>query len=259
MRNNFTVVTGFFDLNRAGWKTKHSRSNDDYFRYISNMLGMDVKIVIFVEPKNMYRFSQFRKGKKEKTFLVPYEFKDLEMFPYIHKMRECQTDEKVMRNHPDPSCPEYRLPEYNTLVNSKFALVKKACELNPFQTDYFCWIDAGYTHCTKNLKDKKYDPTLLYDFKDRLTISQLTPIECMKNDYHDFFIQHIDVISAGFFWGERKFLSRFSDIYSSFYKEILFKKGISDDEQYYLALLLRERPDLFNPIFMGWFGSLEIR
>jgi len=59
----FTVVTGFFDLGRDKWKTKHKRSDEKYFSIIKNMMGMDVNMVIFCEEKNKDRFTNLRKTK----------------------------------------------------------------------------------------------------------------------------------------------------------------------------------------------------
>ena len=257
MEDNFTVVTGFFDINRDKWNTKHQRSTQTYFKYIKNMMGMDVKMLIFIEPKNLETFISFRKGKEDKTTFILKNFNQLSMYPHIKKMRVCQTNNNIIKHHPDKNCPELILPEYNVLVNSKFSLLREAAEGNPFKTDFFCWIDAGYTHSTINLKNKKFDPTILYNYHNRITFSQLLPCYYMKQKTHDFYIQHIDVVSAGFIFGKKDILIKFDKIYTDFFIKIL-NEGISDDEQFYMALLLRERPELFNPIFMGWFGSLKL-
>lgn len=256
--SNFTVVTGFFDIGRDKWKTKHARSNETYFRNIKNMMSMDVNLIVFTESKNLKKFKEFRRNKQSKTYFVEMEFSELEMYPYIEQMEKCQKNPIIMSDHPDKTCPEYQLPEYNTIVNSKFGLLSRAVKLNPFKTDFFCWIDAGYTHCTINLENKKYEPTILYNFPYTITFSQLLPTSIMVNGHYPFFIQHIDVVSAGFFFGKSDTILRFQQIYHDYYTRILYEEGISDDEQYYLALLLREQPTLFNPIFMDWFGSLKL-
>ena len=257
--NKFTVVTGFFDINRDKWKTKHKRSNEKYFEYIENLMGLDVNLIIFCESKNVKKFTSFRKGKEKQTVFVIKTFEDLEMYPHIDKMRECQTNPQIMKGHPDPTCPEYKLPEYNVLVNSKFGLLRDAINLNPFKTDFFCWMDAGYTHSTINLKNKKYNPTLLFNYPNKITFSQLAPVSVMAKTHYSFFIQHIDIVSAGFFFGKKEAILDFQKIYHEYYKNILYKESISDDEQFYMALLLREQPELFNPIYMNWFGSLSIK
>jgi len=256
---SFTVVTAFFDIGRNEWKTKHRRPDKVYFKNIKNMMGLDVKMVVFTEPKNVQRFSEFRQGKEDRTNIIEMEFCDLEMYPYMDQMKKCQNDSKIMTEHPDHTCPEYLYPKYNALVNSKFGILRRAVELNPFNTEFFCWIDAGYTHSTIDLTGMKYEPTILYNYPHTITLSQLYSIKYMDQGYTSFFLQHIDIVSAGFFFGKGDTIMKFQGIYHSFYKKILFEYGISDDEQYYLALLLREQPHLFNPIFMDWFGSLKLK
>lgn len=253
---NLTIVTGFFDIGRDKWTIKHSRSKEKYLVYIKNMMSMDVNMIVFAEKDNMSTFREFRKNKK--TYFVESSLQELEMYDCIDRMRYCQTNMRIMDKHPDPTCPEYRFPEYNVIMNSKLGMVEKAINLNPFNTTFFCWMDAGYTHDTKDLTNKKYSPTILYNFPYTVTISQLIPTMYMRRGYRDFFIQHIDVISGGFIFGQKDTLLKFVKIYNNFYRKILFDYGISDDDQYYMALLLRERPTLFNPIFMDWFGSLDL-
>lgn len=36
--------------------------------------------------------------------------------------------------------------DYNVIINTKMEIVHQAAKMNPFQTDYIFWIDAGFFH-----------------------------------------------------------------------------------------------------------------
>ena len=56
------------------------------------------------------------------------------------------TWEKATKSHPEASNPAY-----NILVNSKPYLLYNATQISKFDSEYFIWLDAGYSHGQKNM------------------------------------------------------------------------------------------------------------
>ena len=52
--------------------------------------------------------------------------------------------ERAMKTH-----PESINPDYNILTNSKPYLLYNATQISKFESDYFIWLDAGYSHGDK--------------------------------------------------------------------------------------------------------------
>lgn len=124
-----TYVSSFF-------YGKHpKRSTEEYKRYFDSIASSGASILLFLD--------------KESTWTFP---------PNVRVERLSLEETWVGTHIPDTDClPTTRSPndtcEYMKIMNSKTECLFKASQLNPFQTEWFAWIDFGLAHVFTNPVD----------------------------------------------------------------------------------------------------------
>lgn len=141
MENNLTVVTGLWNINRVGRDFNH------YIESFKRFLDIPQNLFIYI-PKE-YEHLVWEKRSKENTYVKVYELDDVKRMyqPFWEKTQKIRTSEEWinqsgwLRNSPQAS-NEW----YNPIVQSKMFFLNDVTIWNPFNTDYFIWLDAGITN-----------------------------------------------------------------------------------------------------------------
>jgi len=105
-------------------KNKH---DDHYLEWFQNTLSIQCPYVLFGNKESITILKQFR--NEENTLYIEYNIEDFMTYPYKDKMV----------THPR-HCPSIEL---NLIWNEKIFMIQKARQMNPFQSEWFHWIDAG--------------------------------------------------------------------------------------------------------------------
>lgn len=105
-----------------GVGNRYEEKCDEWF---NNSLKINCPYVIFTDKENIEYIKQFR--RELPTIYIEYKIEDF------------QTYKDRMKTDPY-HCPSVEL---NLIWNEKVFMVQKAAEMNPFNSEYFMWIDAG--------------------------------------------------------------------------------------------------------------------
>lgn len=251
----FTVVTGFFDIGRGEWE-HYNRKIEEYLKHFRNLLSLKVNMVIFTEPNFVELVEDVRKDVNCRTNIVTTELSQLYMYEHLEKIKSIQNDPNFAVGHPNPVSPEISKPLYNVVVCSKMDLLFRATVIDT-ESEYFIWLDAGYTHGTIDMSLLEWNPTSLFKHKDTLSMICLQSMDLVGDDPKEFFLKYVDVISGGFFGAYRDVVKKVRDLYYDLVVE-LFELGLKDDDQFYHTILAKRRPELFNLIRGGWYGAIDI-
>lgn len=120
MENPLTSVSGY-------WIVKNKHNNNYVNEWFKNSLAIVCPYVFFGNKESIDLVKQCRGDLP--THYIECEIKDF----YTYKYKD-----KILT---DPvHCPS---AELNLIWNEKIFLIEKAAKLNPFQSEYFAWIDAG--------------------------------------------------------------------------------------------------------------------
>ncbi|MDD4931341.1 MAG: WlaTC/HtrL family glycosyltransferase [Candidatus Colwellbacteria bacterium] len=253
----FTVVTALFDIGRSTWGDVYRRDTRLYMYYLSFILKMNCNICIFVEEKFVDFVRESRKGMESKTKIYTVPISSLLMNGYKEKISTIMSSEEYKANQKDPLCPEVKRPEYNIVVNSKVDLVYRVAMENPFTTDFFLWMDAGYGHGTLNIpKGFKFYPESFMK-EGKVSILCLKDVSLISPDYKTFYEEHIDVVNGGFFCCDRESIVRYKEIYYYVVEDSL-DKGITDDDQYTVSMSYTKDNSLFSVFYnRDWYGAFD--
>lgn len=138
---NITIVTGLWNINRVGRDFSH------YIEAFKRYLDIPQNLFIYI-PKE-YEYLVWEKRSIENTYVKIYELDDVkDMYePFWDKTQTIRTSEKWLKQADWlQNSPQASNEWYNPIVQSKMFLLNDVTIWNPFNTDYFIWLDAGITN-----------------------------------------------------------------------------------------------------------------
>lgn len=138
---SWTIVTGLFDIPTETGKKMGNRTIDFYLQY-KFVLKMDQNLVMFCDPSTYPKAFAIRKtaGLLHKTMFVCMKLRDFPFWKYYDQIAKNRAKPPVY----DPN--DRNTPAYLIVTSGKFYMVRKAIEMNPFQTKFVAWCDFGIQH-----------------------------------------------------------------------------------------------------------------
>ena len=148
MNNNITLVTGIFDLGRNNAGEGFKRPFTHYIVKLTELLKSlkDYNVVVYVEEKYKSLISDIRDPAR--TIIRTKEVEEfINKFPFYEQVTKIRKDESWLSQAGwlrDSTQATMEL--YNPMVMSKMFMLHDEKIRNPFNTDYFYWIDGGLTN-----------------------------------------------------------------------------------------------------------------
>jgi hypothetical protein len=146
MNSNITIVTGLWDLKRGDLNGWAKRDFEHYKTKFFEMLEVDAQMCIWI-PQDLEEDVRRIRGEKPTRIFI----KNVEDFrtwnPFFDRIQE-------IRNKPEwknfagwlPDSPQAALEYYNPMMFTKMFMLNDSAITNPFNSDYFFWIDGGLTN-----------------------------------------------------------------------------------------------------------------
>lgn len=221
LNTQLTCVSGY-------WKIKN-KHGDNFNSWFANSLKINCPYVFFGDDESLEQIKIHRSGLP--THYIKCDI--LDFFTYKYKNRVIV----------DPThCPS---AELNLIWNEKIFLVKRASEINPFSSDFFCWVDAGicvYRHVSPpsapfpNLMKLKQLPTNKFIYSSSNNYLPVSP-----NNH---------TVSGTAYVLHRSFISTFAEIYCEYLDK---NDGLEFwTDQIILTRILQKHPQLFSKLCNGY-------
>jgi hypothetical protein len=239
MNNNLTIVTGLWNIGRDGRPFTH------YLQHFNHFLDIDANLFLYV-PKELEEMV-WAKRSKENTFVKIYELEDIKnmYMPFWDKTQE-------IRNNPEwknqvewlSNSPQSSLEWYNPIVQSKMFLLNDVTIWNPFNTEYFMWLDAGITNTVyeKYFTDNKALDKILPYLESFLFLSY--PYEA-NTEIHGFDFDAMNryagkkveyVCRGGLFGGKKEVINQANGLYYSLLDKSLNKGNMGTEESIFTLM-----------------------
>lgn len=130
-----TIVTCYFQLRQS------KQNHHQYQTWMENMLKIRNEMIIFCDHLSQSLIKEYRTkfGLMDKTHIIPIDFFEFYTYKYytvFHKHQELDHELHIGHN-----------PLLYMIWNEKSNFLLQASKLNPFQSNYFLWVDIG---CFRN-------------------------------------------------------------------------------------------------------------
>lgn len=251
-----TIITAFFDISR---ETKgDGRRLEEYMEWIKRTLQLNCHLYIITE----LRFIDFMKRARpleyhHKTIFKADTLENAMYYKYLPRMRQIMESEEYKSRVMHPDRVECKLPEYNVIQYSKFGWLCDAIRENPFQSEYFFWMDIGISRFFENMELSREYPNQQalerlfntgnkgHETLDRFIIQKRWDLETFS--INDNFIWRSDnLLKGGMFGGSRECIQRIRKSIDLIFNTQMLSRGCVNNEQVALSLIYKEHPDWFN-------------
>ena len=247
-----TLITALYDIGREN--EGDGRPFEEYLSWFAETLKVKSPMVVFVDKSLENFVKENRKNLPTKIIT-----QSLEEVPYYYLNDDIQKilDDKTFKNKIGaPSRVECKMSLYNVIIYSKFPWVKKVIEDNPFNTEYFMWMDAGLSRFfqphsvdVNQIYPSESAQETLLDNKDSVLIQ--ASMSCYPDIVNaevcteEYFWDARTWIMAGLWGGGAKILNKFCDMIDEVFREKMIGNGIINNEQNAMAYLYKNNDDMF--------------
>lgn len=249
--NKFCLVTSLFNVNREEMSGNDGRTWDDYLKWFEKTLQVKSPIIVFCEDELV---DFVKEKRKYPTEIITHTVDDIPYYHLKNKIQEIISSEEYQNKIDVPERIECQHPMYTVVQYSKFKWLEKSIELNPFNSQYFFWIDAGASrHFEQFDCNNEFPSANALSALDQMGKKFLMQLN--MDFYHD--ISHAKTLDESYLWDARaitcgsffggeltavkKVIRKIDDIFI----HKMIDNGLVNNEQIALAYLLKTDPDLF--------------
>lgn len=256
MTSSATIVTALYDIGRDKLTGKNAhRSFTKYLDWFKNLLSINAPMVIFIS-EDLHSYVLEHRRPEYSTTIIIRSFEQLAAYKY-HDRIQSTIDSMTKEPNADGSlpnyfkeCPEFITARYETVIYSKFDFLKEVASDNPYNTDYFIWLDAGTFYqqapfdCTLSWPDPYKiqllgDRFLVSDYKFNLDDKSPIKDASSKKSYLRLNRNEICAFTLG---GTKKAIDT---VHANFWHEVenALQLGVINNEQHILQLMVLEHPE----------------
>jgi hypothetical protein len=248
VNKNLTIVTGLWNINRNGRPFEH------YIENFKRLLDIPQNLFIYIPQE--YEYLVWEKRKKQNTVVKIYELEDIKRLytPFWDKTQEIRTNQNWLNLAGWLSnSPQASLEWYNPIVQSKMFMLHDATIWNPFNSEYFFWLDAGITNTVPHthLVENNVLNNLIEHGNPFLFLSY--PYEA-NTEIHGFEIKSMNmyagqdvkyVCRGGLFGGHKDQIKEANSTYYSLLQKTLNSGNMGTEESLFTIMTYNE-PDLYK-------------
>lgn len=221
---SLTCVSAYFSI-------KSKQNHDIYKDWFKNTLAINCPYVFFTNDVDFIK--GFRKDLP--TFYIECKIDDF----YTYKYKD-----KILTH--EIHCPSVEL---NMIWNEKIFMIKKAKDINPFNSSWFYWIDAGicvYRNSPPPIRPFPEMGKLRLIPKDKFIYSQSEPynegLVDIANYYH-----HV----SGTYLLHKNIIDSFTELYEEYLEKLMGLTNIWTD-QVILTHIYKDKPEMFYKLCDGY-------
>ena len=218
-----------------------SRTFENRLKHFMLLLDLGINICIFIEPELKSKFDELELKYNNLKVIQSIKIQQLELY----KIGE---ENSQLCNLPANRNELKDTKNYMFLMLAKLEFIKKTIDLNPYNSDYFCWFDFSLPYIFKNLNN-----TLL-KIKNISNTEFKTDFICLPGCWNSK-INNLDYLKdnivwrfcGGFLIGDKRSLIHFYIISHDYFLNFLNQTRTLVWEVNYWAWL--ENLDLISPIW----------
>ena len=244
-----TIVTALYDIGR---EKVDGRGMSQYYEWFAKTLQLKCPMVIYCDEITRPFIESNRKLSETKVIC-----KKLEEVPYFHlkdKMDAVLSSESYKSKVKDPDRIECKISLYNIVQYCKFPWLLHAAQENYFGTDYFIWMDAGFSRL---VSDFQFDTTFpgenfmqqIASFPERVLFQAYQyPYDDLFNAANiseDYFYDNRSYVMGGLFGSDRRGIEKVCKSVDDLLEKQMLDNGVVANDQIGIGFLLKKNNEDF--------------
>lgn len=256
MNKNVTIVTGLWDLGRENLEGWAKRSFEHYKSRFFDLLKTNAQMCIWIPRQLEEEVKKIRENKP--TIIYIKEVEDFKTwFPFFDELQN-------IRTNPDwyssagwlKESPQASLEFYNPMMMCKMFMLNDSSILNPFNSEYFFWLDGGITNTVNSgyfTHDNVLDNLDYYCSMNENKILHLSYPYEGNDEIHGFerikmaefcdtdFVRY--VTRGGFFGGKKEKINKLNGIYYQILSQTI-NQGYMGADECLFTIICHKHPDM---------------
>ena len=195
---DITIVTALFNIQR---ENMDGRTWDEYLEWFSRTLKLKCPMVIFVEDSLVKFVENYRQNLPTKIISHP-----LEEVPYYclkEDMDDVIASEEYRSKTKCLDRIECNHSLYSIIQYSKFKWIRESIAMNPFDSDYYFWMDAGASRFFEGFDLNQSFPGE-FGLKSLYGIDEKVLVQLNTETYQD--LVNSDTLGKEYFYDPRSFV-----------------------------------------------------
>lgn len=257
---NITLTTCLYDIRgKEGSSSQKITLLEKYLELSRHMLSVRLPMVVFTDEErivdHVYK-TRMDIGLIGMTLIVRLPFKETFFYKDLGVLEQRMREFEIINWNKEKDTPMYVL-----LNNNKFDFLKRTIEMNPFNSEFFFWMDMGIQHCTKATEQEWLDISQLWPSfieKNRSQIHQLRihtptkPSDMSWKDYFRFIYHHV---AGGFFGGHKDAVLQYITLFKDEWHKIIHEEKWWQLDEAIMTIITEKHPDKFR-FFHGDYDGL---
>ncbi|XP_048747001.2 uncharacterized protein LOC125659385 isoform X2 [Ostrea edulis] len=227
---SITVVTAYFNIGRfPKGNPSQVRTSETYNTWMKTFQYLKNPVVFYTDDKAYADFFvALRKNSSLLTEVIHINRSQLWAFKIIPKIKKIYSTPGYPRHYPNTISPEY-----TSLTHSKQQVLADTVNRHPFDTEFYCWLDAGYFR-DNVYRERKFWMEVPDDFnKSRIGVTRVFYADLENVNARNIILMNINWIGGGLFLGKPEVILKFHDQYKKAVMRYL-SQGIMNVEQHIL-------------------------
>lgn len=241
---SLTVVTAFFTIGSFPKGTLHTvRTSNTYNVWMRTFVFMKNPVIFYTDNKTYADFFvALRKNASLLTEVVHLNRSELWAFQIIPKIKKIYSTPEY-----PPHYQNTFFPKYTSLTHAKQQVLDSAARKKVFDTDFYCWLDAGYFRDIVH-REKTFWLEVPDDFnKSRIGVTRVFYSDLERTSARTIILGNLIWVGGGVFLGTPEVISRFHDQYKKAVMRYL-NQGIMNVEHQILYAMYTKQERQKYPI-----------
>lgn len=245
-----TLVTSLFNLSDV--TRVDDRKWDDYLQWFRKTLNIDCNFLIFTQSDVIDVILECRDSLN--TFIIESNLKQIPYYYLKDSIQNILDSNFYKSNMQDNNRVECINSLYSIIQYSKFKWLSEASKINPFNSQYFFWVDAGISRFLSEEDYKSKFPSL-EAIQQLNNIDDTFLVQYNEDYYKD--LTNSRILPKSYFWDSRSFIcgSMFGGNNQAIQEmeceideimNFMIKNKCVNNEQIALGYLTKIREDLFS-------------
>lgn len=256
MNDDVTIISQLFYINDQTnvLKEKHSHF---YKTWVKNVLSLNCPLIFYTDDY-YYDFIYNERIKYdlklEKTYIIKTTINSLDCFvQYFETINKLLWSTKFRNLNFPKDGIQWNNTNYNIVTLNKLFLLKKYANLNIFNTNFFCWLDAGGIR--HNILPNMKWPNISDNInKNKLNVFSVIKDRYIINNKMHYCLSHAAIIQAVVLISTQKPINLVYDIFTKELDSCLDDCYIPTEQKVFDFCSINN-PELFNIIYAGDINS----